>query len=133
MSKSLIVPGPKLFNYVKSHPMLRFSKTTPRILIHCPYFVGNGWVYEYPEGHYKSFVYFVKTSKGNYAIDQIEPIENIKINNEPYQYHCIAFMGYSNTNINFSIAKFFKYLDDFQLKLKQTEIDFKLQQIDKDF
>jgi hypothetical protein len=131
MSKSLIIPGPKLFNYVKSHPRLRFSKTTPRILIHCPYFFGNGWVDEYPEGHYKSFVYFDKTIKGNYVIDQIEPIENIKINNIPCL--CIAFIGYSNTNVNLSISEFFKYLDDFQLKIKQTEINFKLQRIDKDF
>jgi len=131
MSKSLIIPGPKLYNYVKSHPMLRFSKTTPRILIHCPYFVGNGWVDEYPEGHYKSFVYFVKTSKGNYAIDQIEPIDNIKIG--AYPSICIAFNGYSDTNVNFTISEFFKYLDDFQIKIKQTEINFKLQQIDKDF
>jgi hypothetical protein len=131
MANSLIIPGPKLFNYVKSHPMLRFSKTTPRILIHCPYFFGNGWVDEYPEGHYKSFVYFDKNLKGNYYIDQIEPIENIKINNEPC--HCIAFIGYSNTHVNLSITQFFKYLDNFQLKIKQTEINFKLQRIDKDF
>lgn len=131
MSKSLIIPGPKLFNYVKSHPMLRFSKTTPRILIHCPYFVGNGWVDEYPEGHYKSFVYFEKTPHGNYIIDQIEPINNIKIGNHPYP--CISFFGNTDTNVNLTISKFFKYLDDFQLKLKQTEIDFKLYQIDKDF
>ena len=131
MAKSLIIPGPKLFNYVKSHPMLRFSKTTRRILIHCPYFLGNGWIEEYPEGNYKSFVYFDKTSKGNYIITQVEPIDNIKITIEPF--YSISLYGYSDYDVNLSIAGFFKYLDDFQLKLKQTEINFKLLQIDTDF
>ena len=77
------------------------------------------------------FVYFDKTSKGNYIITQIEPIDNIKITIEPF--YSISLYGYSDYDVNLSIAGFFKYLDDFQLKLKQTEINFKLLQIDKDF
>jgi hypothetical protein len=127
----------ELEKYVNSKsPKLRFAKKTNRILIYSKCFVNYGWKYDYPEGHYMSFVYFHKEGNNVY-ITHTAPKNTIT--KKPDNMINGSYLGLK-TKKNSTIKTFEElksYIEDFIKTLNEKEIDFlignKLRYIEKDF
>ena len=127
----------ELAEYVNSKsPKLRFAKKTNRILIYSKCFVEYGWKYDYPEGHYMSFVYFHKEGNNVY-ITHTAPKNTIRKKTD--NMICGSYLGLTTKKTN-SIKTFEElksYIEDFTKTLTEKEIDFlmgkKLSYIEKDF
>ena len=127
----------ELAEYVNSKsPKLRFAKRTNRILIYSKCFVNYGWKYDYPEGHYMSFVYFHKEGNIVYITHTAPKNTIIKKPDNMIDGSYLGLKTKKNSTIK-TFEELKSYIEDFIKTLNEKEIDFlignKLRYIEKDF